>query len=263
MKKLGLSLGGGGAKGLSHIAFLKVFDELHIKPAIISGTSIGAIIGAFYAGGMSGVKLHEKLGNIGLLGLLKFINPSGFKKSGFFSGKGIESFLEENLPVKRFEDLKIPLKIVATDFWDRKEIVFESGDLIPAIRASISMPGVFSPVEKEGRIMIDGSAVNPLPFDLIENLCEFVVAIDVSGEKTPPEDANLPGTISSVFNTFQIMQTAILKAKLSCYEPDIYIKPRLENIRVLEFDKYREIIKSVSEDCSSLRSQLIQKFIVS
>ena len=262
MKKLGLTLGGGGAKGLAHIAFLKVLDELYIKPSVISGTSIGAIIGAFYASGLSGAKLHEKLSEIGLIGLLKFINLSGFRKSGLFSGKGIEKFLKDNLPVTRFEDLKIPLRIVATDFWERKEVVFSKGNLITAIRASISMPGVFSPAVINDRIMIDGSAVNPLPFDLLEKDSDFIVAIDVSGEKTPDEDTRLPGTIGTVFNTFQIMQSAIVSEKIARVPPDIYIKPRLENFRVLEFDKYQEIIGSVAGDTSILRSELIKKFII-
>lgn len=263
MKRLGLTLGGGGAKGLAHIPFLRVLDELQVKPEIISGTSIGAVIGAFYACGFSGEEIHEKIYDIGLIGMIRFINLSGLGQSGLFTGKGVENFLHENLPVKRFEDLKIPLKVVATDFWERKEVVFEKGELVPALRASISMPGVFSPVEMADKVFIDGSAVNPLPFDLIKNDCDILAAIDVSGEKIPKEDSQLPGIIGTVLNTFQIMQSAIVHEKTQRIKPDIYINPRLENFRVLEFDKYEDIISSVKVDVAGFRSGVINSIILS
>ncbi|MGE4519341.1 MAG: patatin-like phospholipase family protein [Desulfobacteraceae bacterium] len=256
MKKIGLSLGGGGAKGLSHIAFLKVLDELDVKPSIISGTSIGAVAGAFYASGMSGDEIHEKIKGLKFLGLLKFMDLFGFRQSGIFSGKGVEKYLEENLSVKYFEDLKIPLKIVAADFWERKQIVFSKGALIPAIRSSVSMPGIFSPVEIGRRVFIDGSVVNPLPFDVIRHDCDVVAAIDVSGEKTPKNDKNFPGIVGTVLNTFQIMQSSIVAEKIRRNPPDIYIKPRLENFKVLEFDKYEEILLSVSESADEFRRMI-------
>jgi NTE family protein len=259
MKKLGLTLGGGGAKGLSHLAFLKVLDELELKPHIISGTSIGGMIGAFYASGVTASEMHRKISELGFLGLLKFARISGFRQSGVLSSKGIEKYLEQNLPARYFEDLEIPLKIVSADFWNRKQIVFSRGALIPAIISSISMPGVFPPVEINSRMFIDGSAVNPLPFDIIKNDCDVVAAIDVSGEKTPVNDKNIPGIIGTILNTFQIMQSAIVYEKTQRFMPDIYIKPRLENFRVLEFDKYEEILSSVSEDVSIFRS-LIGEF---
>lgn len=262
MKNLGLTLGGGGAKGLAHIGFLKVLDELHVEPVIISGTSIGAVIGAFYAAGLSGMTIHEKISRLGLLGLIKFMNFSGFRQSGLFSGKGVEKYLETHLPVKTFEQLHIPLKIVATDFWERKPVIFTKGDLIPAIRASISMPGVFSPVEINNTVYIDGGAVNPLPFDIIRKDCDVVAAIDVSGEKTPPQDKNFPGTIGTLLNTFQVMQSAIVQEKVKRFCPEIYIKPKLENFRVLEFNKFDDILNSVSEDVSCFRGSIIKKILL-
>ncbi|MDY0133226.1 MAG: patatin-like phospholipase family protein [Desulforegulaceae bacterium] len=259
MKKLGISLGGGGAKGVSHLAFLKVLDELELTPSIISGTSIGAVAGAFYASGMSGEEIHEKIKGLKFLGLFKFMDLFKFKQSGIFSGDGVEKYLEENLKVKYFEDLQIPLKIVAADFWERKQIVFSKGPLIPALRASISMPGVFSPVKIGKRILIDGSVVNPLPFDIIREECDFVAAIDVSGEKTPKSDNNFAGVIGTLLNTFQIMQTSITAEKIRRNPPEIYIKPRLENFRVLDFDKSEEILLSVSEDVLEFQEKLIEK----
>ena len=257
MKKIGVSLGGGGAKGFAHIPFLKVFDELDIRPHIISGTSIGAILGAFYASGLSGVEIHEKLMDIGFLDFLKLVDFTGLRQSGLIKGRGVEKFLEKHLPVKRFEDLKIPMKIVATDFWERKEMIFSKGDLIPAIRASISMPGIFSPFELDDRIYIDGGAVNPLPFDIITEDCDIVIAIDVSGERIPNDDTNFPGFINTVLNTFQIMQSSIVSGKISKYIPHIYMKPRLENFKVLEFDKFEYIIESVVDDAAIFKSRLI------
>ena len=137
MKRVGVALGGGGAKGLSHIAFLKALDELEVRPAVIAGTSIGAVIGGLYAAGMSGAGLEQLLKTIGFTELSKIIlDFSILSESAIFTGKRVEEFLARRIPFQTFEELEIPLKIVATDFWNRREVIFESGSLITAIRAS-------------------------------------------------------------------------------------------------------------------------------
>ena len=149
-KRIGLALGGGGARGICHIAFLKVMDEMGIRPNAIAGTSIGAIIGGFYAAGVSGLEMEQELANIGLRNLYKMaMDFSLFSQSAILKGKGVEEYLLEKIPFKTFEELIIPLKVVATDFWNRREVVFESGDLIGAIRASMAMPAFFEPVDQE------------------------------------------------------------------------------------------------------------------
>ena len=254
--KVGLSLGGGGAKGLCHISFVKALDEMGVRPAVISGTSIGSIIGAFYAAGVTGLEMETELKKVDFGDLYKLVDFSIFGGSAILSGKGVEQFLAENLPVGTFEELDIPLKIIATDFWRRREVIFESGELVPAIRASISMAAVFEPVVIEDKVLVDGGGVNPLPYDVIRDTCDLLIAIDVSGEKTPPDDAPVPGVFESIMSTFQIMQASIVAGKMKASQPDLYVKPALRNIRVLEFHRYDEILESVTEEVERFKRDL-------
>jgi NTE family protein len=185
MKRIGVALGGGGAKGLCHIAFLKALDEMQVRPAIIAGTSIGAVIGGFYAAGVSGAQLEQLLKTMGFKELYKnALDFSILSSSALFTGNKVEEFLSRQIPFQTFEEIAIPLKVVATDFWNRREVIFDSGNLITPIRASMAMPAVFEPVILNNKVLIDGGAVNPLPYDLIRDECDLTIAIDVSGEKT-------------------------------------------------------------------------------
>ena len=255
--KIGLTLGSGGAKGLSHIAFLKVMDEIQIRPAIISGTSIGALIGAFYAGGMDGRKIEALFDDMGIRKMGSMVDLSIFSNSGLLKGKKVEEFLTENLPVNRFSDLVIPLKIVATDFWRREEVVFESGDLVTAIRASIAIPIVLEPLIVKGKALTDGGTVNPLPYDLIRDDCDILVAIDVSGERTPDKRSPVPTMLENIFSTFQTMQASIVRSKMKTSKPDILVQPHLQNIQMLDFYRKEDIFNGVEKDVERFRKELI------
>ncbi len=256
MKKIGLALGGGGARGLCHIEFCRALDEMKIKPSIISGTSIGSIIGSFYAAGMSGAEMKELAETIDLFEYGKMIDISILRPKGLLKGKRVEEFLQKHLPVKTFEELKIPLKIVAADFWNRKQIIFQSGSLIPAIRASISIPAIFEPVRIDGIIMVDGGTVNPLPMNIIRNSCDILIAIDVSGKNVPSRKDQMPSIFDSIMMSYQIMETVFVKNQLEIVKPEVYIKPDLINIQILDFHKSREIMESVKNDVRKLKSDL-------
>lgn len=252
--KIGLALGGGGARGLAHVPMLEVFDELQVRPDCIAGTSIGAVMGALYASGMTGREIHALIdsltvsGDESWLGSL-FEEDLGrwwewielrFGKGGLVDPGRFLDFLEEQTGVTRFGELQIPLKVVASDFWNREQVVFEHGELAPAIEASIAIPGLFNPVKHNGRVLVDGGLVNPVPYDLLLDRCDIVVAVNVLGERTPPSD-NTPGYFENLFNTVQISQAAIVREKLERQPPDIYIRPELKDIRVLEFNRADEI----------------------
>ncbi len=294
MKKIGLCLGGGGARGLCHIEFLKVLDELDIKPHIISGTSIGAIIGSFYAAGLSGNEIEEILDSLDLSqqknenddkkedkkeesklekfldskladlreyykkldSVHKLIDISFFKSSSFLDGKGVANFFKENLPVKNFEDLEIPLKIVATDYWRQQQVIFDSGELVPAIRASMSIPAVFAPVVINDTVLVDGGITNNLPYDLIQDECDLTIAIDVSGTISVPEKPKLPNFFDSIMVSFDTLQNSVIHYQMKIRKPDIYIKPKLLDISILEFHKAAEIMKSVKKDVKRFRTDL-------
>jgi NTE family protein len=257
MKRVGIALGAGGAKGLCHIAFLKALDELAVRPAVIAGTSIGAVIGGFYAAGVSGARLEQIVKDIGFRDLYRMaLDFSILSNSAIFKGKGVEDFLAREIPARTFEEMAIPLKVVATNFWDRRPVVFESGDLITAIRSSMAMPAIFEPVRLNDTVMIDGGAVNPLPYDLIGPECDLTIAIDVSGEKTFTPGDPVPNMVESILSTFQIMQTSIVEAKKQLSPPDIYVKPALTNIRVLDFYRYKEILSGVQSEVEEFKKTL-------
>lgn len=255
--KIGLALGGGGAKGLSHIAFLGVFDELGLKPAVISGTSIGALIGAFYAAGLPAARIGEIFTGLSLLDMTAMVDLAIRGKSGLIKGKKFTAFVREHIGRITFEELHIPLRVVATDFWSRSQVVFRGGDVAEAVRASVSVPGILEPVLLDGRVLIDGGAVNPLPCDIIRSEADLVVAIDVSGEKEPEGGrGERPNIFESILSTFQIMESSIVESTLSSAKPDILIKPRLKNVRVMEFYRAGAILRGVESDARLLKRKL-------
>jgi NTE family protein len=252
---IGIALGSGGTKGFAHIEYLKVIDELGIKLAAISGASMGALIGAFYAGGMHAAEMEQVFAELTLFEKAKLADPLSIDKAGLVKGKKIEEFLAKRLPVRNFEELATPLKIVATDYWSKEQVVFDKGDLVPAIRASISVPGLFRPYEYNNRLLIDGGVVNPVPFDLLTNDCDFIICVDVSGEKDIKAGA-IPGPVDVLLGTFQIMQKVIIAQKEKDRLVKIYCKPRLQGIRAFEFYKFQEVFDTLPDDIAWFRAEL-------
>lgn len=273
-KKIGLALGGGGARGLAHIPLLEAIDSRSLNICQISGTSVGAIAGAFYAGGMKGKQIRSIFQEI--LSQKKDFWTRVFEKesslkwynliSPQLNGPGILNidkliqFLRDQLPCDRFEDLKIPLKIVATDFWNKKEIIFDSGDLLEAIRASTALSGLFPPVLMGETVLVDGGAVNPVPFDLLQE-CDITIAINVLGDKKPVGESIAPTVFEAMFNTYQIMEESIILQKMKFSRPDIYIKPDISNIRVMDFQKAEDIFDQTQTAVEDFHRQYESLFI--
>lgn len=271
--RVGIALGGGGAKGLAHIPMLEVLDAAGIRPYRIAGTSIGAVIGCLYAAGMSGSAIRQlvdeltvserenwldSLFNEDIGRWLEFIELK-LGKGGLIESNAFIDYLQEKIGRSRFEQLKIPLSIVATDFWNREQVVFESGDLLNAVKASMAVPGLFNPVNHDGRVLVDGGLVNPVPYDLLLEDCDLVIAIDVLGNRTP-DTQNGPTYFETTFNTFQIMQAAIMREKRQCNPPQIYIKPDLRDIRVLDFYKADDIYRQARPASRELNKRLSRIF---
>ncbi len=255
MNKIGLALGSGGARGLSHIVVLEAFDELGVKPTIISGSSIGALIGAAYCAGLSAKEIRERFNvllhtepakilgfykNSEYLNLIKFIDL-GAKQGGLIKGDKFISFYSETLKIKTFEELKIPLKVVTTNYFSREQSIFDSGELYAPIKASYSVPGLFAPVLINKNYYADGGMVNPLPYDIIEHLVDFTIAVDITPPPMSPTEEESPPIFETLFASFQIMQKSLLNLKLKISKPDLLINPNIENVRMLEFIKSKNI----------------------
>ena len=247
-----LALGGGGARGIAHVHVLKAFDDLGIRPAAISGSSIGAIVGAGYASGMSGKQIEELMlsafGNrAAVFASLWKLRPQplrAFSGPGNFGQMDIEKVLDVFLPEtypKSFEELSIPLKITGTDYYGNALKVLESGDLRKAVAASAAIPVVFVPVVIDGCVLIDGGINNPLPFDLLDASRHRVVAVDVVG-LLMGAPGKLPSRIDSAFGASQLMMQSITALKLKSHPPDLFLRPKVDAYRVLDFLKAREIL---------------------
>ena len=266
---IGIAFGAGGARGIAHLLMIEALDELGVKPTIISGSSIGAVVGAFYAAGFTAKEMKEILQQLinpksdsvfdfllksDIVKMFTMFDPQ-FIRSGFIKGEKFQNYMKSHLQVSRFEELKIPLKIVATDYWKKEAVIFEKGDLIQPIKASYSLPGLFTPVKIKNRILIDGGAVNPLPFDLIMDKCDITIAIDVTAFKVQNE-SEIPPTFDSVFTTYQTMQNSIIKERLKFLRPDIYIRPEIFDVRVFDFVKADLIFKQAESAKEELKRQL-------
>jgi len=269
MKKIGIALGAGGARGLAHIIILEAFEELGIKPHIISGSSIGAIVGAAYASGMTTKEMKDSVEELILskdfkftefykkYDVFKIIDMLGvsMSTSGFFKGDKFLSYYKNKIKTYKFSDLEIPLIIVATEYWNKKEHHFTSGNLIDAVRASYSLPTLITPMKIKEGLYFDGGMVNPLPYDIIQKECDYVVAVDVSSKKGI-NSKEIPNALDSLFAAFQIMQNSILKEKLKSSKPNIMLEIDIKDVRMFEFNKVEAIWNEAKKYKKILKNEL-------
>ena len=247
-RRIGLALGAGGANGLAHISMLEVLDGMNLRPHRIAGASIGAVIGAMYASGMSAAAIRNLVDRSFVDSdqdvLRKLVSDQAMHwlelvelevgNGGLLDSQKILSHFYNSIDAERFADLVIPLDVVAGDLWSKEQVVLKSGPLLPAVQASMAIPGVFEPVEIDSRVLIDGGTVNPVPWDLLFEDCDIVVGIDVSGVRSRSA-AQETGYFEILFNSIKVMQKAILTEKFRYRAPDILITPQIQDIRALEF----------------------------
>lgn len=256
--RIGLALSGGGARGLAHIPVIEALDEMGLKPTVVVGTSIGAILGAGYAAGMSGLALRDYTlalfrNRTDVLGRLWQLRPKRMRDifaqgalgvGQFEAERFLENFLPDELP-QSFSGLGTPLKVVATDFYGWHEVVLKSGPLLPALAASAALPILFRPVRLNGRVMVDGGVTNPLPFDLIEEDVDIVIAVDVVGGPIN-RHGRMPGSTEAIFGATQLLMQSIMAEKMRRPRPpDILLRPPVD-ARVLDFMKAARIIETAA-----------------
>lgn len=177
--RIGLALGSGSARGLAHIGVLRALKEAHIEVDVVAGTSMGAVIGAVFAAGkLDG--LSARLRNLDWPGIVALLDPV-FPRSGLIDGQKIAEFVRAHVPSARIEDLLLPFAAVATDITNGEQVVATTGDLTEAVRASIAVPGIFTPVRSNGRILVDGGLVNPVPVRVARAMgADLVIAVDLN-----------------------------------------------------------------------------------
>lgn len=257
--RIGLVLGGGGARGFGHIPVIEALDELGLAPAAIAGTSIGAIMGAARGAGLSGAEIRARtldifgnrtaaLGRLWELRPKRFADilaPGGLALGQLDPERVLSVFLGDAIPPD-FADLVVPTVIMATDFYGGCEAPLVSGDLRKAVAASIALPIVFRPVLIDGRVLIDGGVHNPVPVDAMPADIDIVVAVDVIGLPEPPDHRVLPSASETVFGATQILMQAVAKAKFEKRPPDLLIRPAVNGFKVLDFLRAREVLEASS-----------------
>jgi NTE family protein len=248
---------------------IEALEELNIRPVVIAGTSIGAVFGAAYAAGLSAslIRAHteETLGqrfdfvrnllNARADPVQKLFNFLPLRSALLNPAALLELILPSRVP-KDFSGLSIPLEVVATDFYAQTQVVLKEGPLAPAVAASMALPAIFQPVTLEGRQLMDGGLVNPLPFDLIAGRADITVAIDVSGAAREPDGAGGPRAMEAVFAATQILQRSIVREKLKSMRPDIYIDVDVYAFHALEFHRLKDVLAAAAPAKEALKQEL-------
>lgn len=193
--KIGLALGSGAARGMAHIGVLKVLEKTGTRIDAIAGTSIGAFIGALYAAGVPVGQMEEVARNVDWRQLARLLDPT-LPTSGLIDGRKVTRFMAELLPVHTFEELAIPLAVVATDVETGEMLIIKKGNLLQALQAAIAFPGIFTPVRFGDRFLVDGGLCNPVPADVVREMgAGAVIGVCAIPEvcKTPAETSLPPG----------------------------------------------------------------------
>jgi NTE family protein len=264
-----VALGGGSARGLTHIPFIEAMDELGLTPSTIAGTSIGALIGSGWANGMSGRELREHA--MSVLGTMRIIagriwgqqigSLGGLVRNGFNlqldANRVVDAFLPDPFP-DDFKDLKIPLYVVATDFQSWHQAVFNAGELRPAIAGSIAIPSLFKPVRYANHVLVDGGVVNPLPVDQASGH-DILVAVDVNGDPSEALNRAEFRALDLWFGSAQIMMHSLTAHMMAAYPPDVYARPHISSFGALEFWRVKEIIEAADKEKDNFKRHLSQK----
>jgi NTE family protein len=266
--RVGLALGGGGARGLAHIPMLEVFDELGVRPASITGCSMGALVGAAYAAGMSASDIRaraEKLLNNRMDAMRYVFGTRKSKLTDLLSLKGmlalhiqgaklVDLILPDGLP-KNIEDMPIPFRTVATDYQMMEERIIDSGDLVTAVAASIAIPGVIAGPVVDTHLYVDGGLTNPVPFNHAKKGADIVVAIDVTGRPGDFRRAH-PSNHELAVGAVLIMFNQIAELRRAVNPPDIYITPDLKDFGAGDFFRVREFFEAAQPAKDQLKRAL-------
>jgi len=254
-RQIGIALSSGNARGIAHIGVLRVLEEEGIPVDVLAGTSAGSLFGALYAAGKSLDEIVAFARDLPKItgfrsGMWDFSIPP---RSGIIQGKKTLRFIREFLGDRHFEELEIPLFVVSADFHSGEEIVFHSGSVADAVRASISIIGLFRPMELNGRYLIDGGAVNPVPTSVLcDQGVETIIASSVIPdleERLERQDmrrrGRLPNLIGIIVGAVEIMESEIIKSRMG--RVDVLIKPQVADLHAMHYELADEFIRRGEE----------------
>jgi NTE family protein len=266
-KRVGLVLGGGGARGFAHIGVLKFLEEKKIPIDYVSGTSIGAVIGALHCLGYKATEIEDLVKATNF----NFLFDLGPPRKGLIKGEKLEEFLRTLFKGKKFSDLKKPLYMVACDLKNSQKVIFNRGDLAKAARASISIPGIFMPVINKNRILVDGGVLDDLPIGILrEKGLRSIIAVNLEAKKLNKKvyetavpkkySRKIPNVIETLLKTHTLTTSAPLKEAFKDHKNTVIISPKLDKIRIQNFSRAIETInigyKAAKEKSPQIR-QLI------
>lgn len=248
-RKVGLALGSGAARGLAHIGVLKVLEKADIRIDYVAGTSAGAAVGALYARGMSAAQVERLVLDRVDWKKLAFLIDLTLPRTGFITGKRLIDQMKKVAGGDLdFADLEIPFACVATDIDSGEEVVFREGSVLEAVRASISIPAVFTVASSEGRYLVDGGLVNPVPVSVVREMgADFIIAVSVLPARFDRRPGPGEGTVTERHGILNVLihslYIAIHSMALSCLEgAEIRIQPQVSHIGPGEFHRARELI---------------------
>jgi NTE family protein len=274
---VGLALGSGSARGWAHIGVIRALEQAGIRPDIVCGTSIGALVGAAYAAGELD-RFEQWVLGLGVRDVVGLMDVS--LRSGLFKGQRLIDFFRRHFADRPVEELTMPFAAVATALQTGAEIWLRRGSTLDAVRASIALPGLFAPVLRDGMVLVDGGLVNPVPVSLARALgADVVIAVDLGSDilgphlragppaegalagvvgdwirklqdkmgvpvsEQPPDQPAIPTLPEVVASSINIMQVQIARSRMAGEPPDVTVAPRLAHLRLLDFHRAKEAIE--------------------
>jgi len=274
---IGLALGGGAARGWAHIGVIRALEEAGVKPDLVCGTSIGALVGAAYATGELD-RFERWVVDLGIREVVRFLDLS--LSGGLLKGQRLMQFFRRTFEDRHIESLPLPFGAVATALTSGAEVWLRDGSVVEAVRASIALPALFTPANRNGDLLVDGGLVNPVPITLAKAMgAEVVIAVDLNSDllgryfrNDPQSDSSevsedarpellrklrsgfgqllparstaspTPSLIEVVASSLNIMQVRITRSRMAGDPADVVIAPRLAHLSLMEFHRGQEAI---------------------
>ncbi len=238
--KVGLALGSGAARGLAHIGVLHVLQREGIHVDMVTGTSIGSIVGAFCALGKTCEEILEVAHRVGSH-RFNYLVDLNIPKTGLIKGKKVEELLKGFYGKATFRDCVKPFKCVATDIDNGEEIVLDEGPLWKAVRSSISIPVIFSVTNHKERYLVDGALVNPVPVRQLKEMgADFIIAVNVIPERNITGKTE-PNIFDVIMQTLHIVEYSAVKASVE--GADVVLEPEVESFALTDFNRVDELVE--------------------